>query len=207
MSWLRTWVIKAPITRLVVDLAVLGHISPLTQSTRLFVAARKGPERILAHRAAAWTSRSLSLGVQIRLRQSRFCKVHASEISTRSPAGPRSPLHFPGWSLSSDPSSQTSILPVPEGTMTIQANFGETQVKDRAKELLEVQRSFTAPPNGRRALPQIPSTEGRSVCLCWAKSEPKGRKALRCQEPRRHDQGSREAAGGDPGVGLAFTRL
>jgi hypothetical protein len=29
-------------------------------------------------------------------------------------------------------------------------------------------------PKGRRALLRIPSTEGRSVCLCWAKSKPKG---------------------------------
>ena len=31
-------------------------------------------------------------------------------------------------------------------------------------------------PKGRRALLRIPSTEGRSVCLCWAKSKPKGPK-------------------------------
>ena len=29
-------------------------------------------------------------------------------------------------------------------------------------------------PKGRRALLRIPTTEGRSVCLCWAKSKPKG---------------------------------
>ena len=29
-------------------------------------------------------------------------------------------------------------------------------------------------PKGRRALLRIPSMEGRSVCLCWAKSKPKG---------------------------------
>ena len=29
-------------------------------------------------------------------------------------------------------------------------------------------------PKGRRALLRIPSTEGRSVCLCWAPSKPKG---------------------------------
>ena len=31
-------------------------------------------------------------------------------------------------------------------------------------------------PKGRRALLRIPSTEGRSVCLCWAPSKPKGPK-------------------------------
>ena len=31
-------------------------------------------------------------------------------------------------------------------------------------------------PKGRRALLRIPSSEGRSVCLCWAKSKPKGPK-------------------------------
>ena len=31
-------------------------------------------------------------------------------------------------------------------------------------------------PKGRRALLRIPSTEGRSVCLCWAKSKPQGPK-------------------------------
>ena len=31
-------------------------------------------------------------------------------------------------------------------------------------------------PKGRRALLRIPTTEGRSVCLCWAKSKPKGPK-------------------------------
>jgi len=31
-------------------------------------------------------------------------------------------------------------------------------------------------PKGRRALLRIPSTVGRSVCLCWAKSKPKGPK-------------------------------
>ena len=29
-------------------------------------------------------------------------------------------------------------------------------------------------PKGRRALLRVPSTAGRSVCLCWAKSKPKG---------------------------------
>jgi hypothetical protein len=29
---------------------------------------------------------------------------------------------------------------------------------------------------GRRALLRIPSTEGRSVCLCWEHSKPKGPK-------------------------------
>ena len=29
-------------------------------------------------------------------------------------------------------------------------------------------------PKGRRALLRIPSTEGRSACLCWAKSKPEG---------------------------------
>ena len=29
-------------------------------------------------------------------------------------------------------------------------------------------------PKGRRALLRIPSTEGRSVCLCWEHSKPKG---------------------------------
>ena len=29
-------------------------------------------------------------------------------------------------------------------------------------------------PKGRRALLRIPSTVGRSVCLCWAPSQPKG---------------------------------
>ena len=31
-------------------------------------------------------------------------------------------------------------------------------------------------PKGRRALLRPPSTEGRSVCLCWAPSKPKGPK-------------------------------
>ena len=31
-------------------------------------------------------------------------------------------------------------------------------------------------PKGRRALLRIPSTVGRRVCLCWAKSKPKGPK-------------------------------
>ena len=31
-------------------------------------------------------------------------------------------------------------------------------------------------PNGRRDLLRIPSTVGRSVCLCWAPSKPKGPK-------------------------------
>ena len=31
-------------------------------------------------------------------------------------------------------------------------------------------------PKGRRALLQIPSMEGRSVCLCWAPSKPRGPK-------------------------------
>ena len=31
-------------------------------------------------------------------------------------------------------------------------------------------------PKGRRALLRMPSTEGRSVCLCWAPSKPKGPK-------------------------------
>ena len=31
-------------------------------------------------------------------------------------------------------------------------------------------------PKGRRALLRTPSTEGRSVCLCWAPSKPKGPK-------------------------------
>ena len=31
-------------------------------------------------------------------------------------------------------------------------------------------------PKGRRALLRIPSTEGRSVCLCWEHSKPKGPK-------------------------------
>ena len=31
-------------------------------------------------------------------------------------------------------------------------------------------------PNGRRALLRVPSSEGRSVCLCWAKSKPKGQR-------------------------------
>ena len=31
-------------------------------------------------------------------------------------------------------------------------------------------------PKGRRTLLRTPSTEGRSVCLCWAKSKPKGPK-------------------------------
>ena len=34
-------------------------------------------------------------------------------------------------------------------------------------------------PKGCRALLLIPSTEGRSVCLCWAKSKPKGPKRPR----------------------------
>ena len=33
-------------------------------------------------------------------------------------------------------------------------------------------------PKGRRALLRIPSTEGRSGCLCWAKSKPKGPKKV-----------------------------
>ena len=37
-------------------------------------------------------------------------------------------------------------------------------------------------PEGRRALLRIPSTEGRSVCLCWAKSKPQGPKEL--EEPK-----------------------
>ena len=31
-------------------------------------------------------------------------------------------------------------------------------------------------PKGRRALLRVPFTKGRSVCLCWAKSNPKGPK-------------------------------
>ena len=34
-------------------------------------------------------------------------------------------------------------------------------------------------PKGRRALLRIPSTEGRSVCLCWSKSKPNGTKGAR----------------------------
>ena len=35
-------------------------------------------------------------------------------------------------------------------------------------------------PKGRRALLRVPSTVGRSVCLCWALSKPKGPKELKC---------------------------
>ena len=35
-------------------------------------------------------------------------------------------------------------------------------------------------PRGRRALLRIPSTEGRSVCLCWAPSKPQGPKGTSC---------------------------
>ena len=34
-------------------------------------------------------------------------------------------------------------------------------------------------PKGRRALLRVPSTEGRSVCPCWAKSKSKGPKGVR----------------------------
>ena len=33
-------------------------------------------------------------------------------------------------------------------------------------------------PKGRRALLRVPSTVGRSVCLCWEHSKPKGPKKL-----------------------------
>ena len=36
---------------------------------------------------------------------------------------------------------------------------------------------------GRRALLRIPSTAGRSVCLCWAKSKPKGPKGTDLTPP------------------------
>ena len=36
-------------------------------------------------------------------------------------------------------------------------------------------------PKGRRALLRIPSTEGRSACLCWPKSKPKRPKKARLQ--------------------------
>ena len=36
-------------------------------------------------------------------------------------------------------------------------------------------------PKGRRTLLRVPSTEGRSVCLCWAKLKPKGPKGLFCE--------------------------
>ena len=44
-------------------------------------------------------------------------------------------------------------------------------------------------PKGRRALLRIPSTEGRSVCLCWAKSISKGPKGPTWggRLPRTHD--------------------
>ena len=41
-----------------------------------------------------------------------------------------------------------------------------------------VLESLYCNPKGRRALLRIPSTEGRIVCLCWAKSKPEGSKGL-----------------------------
>jgi hypothetical protein len=41
--------------------------------------------------------------------------------------------------------------------------------------------SLYCDPKGRRALLRTPSTEGRSVCLCWAKSKPKGPKGCTTQ--------------------------
>ena len=38
------------------------------------------------------------------------------------------------------------------------------------------QRGCNISPKGCRALLRIPSTEGRSVCLCWAPSKPQGPK-------------------------------
>ena len=43
-------------------------------------------------------------------------------------------------------------------------------------------------PKGRRALLRIPSTEGRSVCLCWAKSKPKGPKGNLISTQRKTDR-------------------
>ena len=40
-------------------------------------------------------------------------------------------------------------------------------------------------PKGRRALLRIPSTEGRSVCLCWEHSKPEGPKGPAIPSTRR----------------------
>ena len=37
-------------------------------------------------------------------------------------------------------------------------------------------------PKGRRALLRVPSSEGRSVCLCWEHSKPKGPKVFKKEE-------------------------
>ena len=41
---------------------------------------------------------------------------------------------------------------------------------------VERTRQMYCDPKGRRALLRVPSTEGRSVCLCWEHSKPKGPK-------------------------------
>ena len=50
---------------------------------------------------------------------------------------------------------------------------GMTFPRNRPLGILEI---LYCTPKGGRALLRIPSTEGRSVCLCWAKSKPKGPK-------------------------------
>ena len=55
-------------------------------------------------------------------------------------------------------------------------NSGSNVIPRRARPGL-AGLAFYCNPKGRRALLRVPSTFGRSVCLCWALSKPQGPKA------------------------------
>ena len=92
--------------------------------------------------------------------------------SKTAPAAPRPRLGCPHKGP-----SVVSLYKISDGHIDGQTPLFEGLSKD-LKDLKDLKdpRGLYCNPKGRRAFLRIPSTVGRSVCLCWAPSKPKGPK-------------------------------
>ena len=109
------------------------------------------------------------------------------------------PTWGPGVCASAFPDGDTSYTPLDDHPLA-------THCEPSALHcwILEI---LNCTPKGRRASLRIPSTEGRSVCPCWAPSRPKGPKGLdRISELRALDVGAPLSVSGETGSSRESTR-